>query len=80
MGRKKSRRFGKRAIMDEETMCYAYQCYTITTFQDQGEWWARARVAVKHAGGDRSVLGGPWKSKPEAKTAAESFCDSRQAG
>ena len=34
----------------------------------------------KEAGGDRPVLGGPWKSKPEAKAAAEAFCDSRQAG
>jgi hypothetical protein len=66
--------------MDEPTTCYTYQQYTITTFQDEGEWWARARVAVKQAGGDRFVLGGPWKSKPEAKTAAEAFCDRRQAG
>jgi hypothetical protein len=80
VGRKDPGRSGKRANMDEETMCYTYQRYTITTFQDQGDWWARARVAVKQAGGDRPVLGGPWKSKPEAKTAAEAFCDSRQAG
>ncbi len=66
--------------MDEETRCYAYQHYTITTFQDGGDWWARARVAVKQAGGDRAVLGGPWKSKPEATAAAEAFCDSKQAG
>jgi hypothetical protein len=66
--------------MDEETACYAYQRYTITTFQDEGEWWARARVSEKQAGGDRSVLGGPWKSKSEAKTAAEAFCDNRMAG
>jgi hypothetical protein len=78
--RKNPGRFGKRVTVDEETMCYTYQRYTITTFHDEGEWWARARVAVKQAGGDRSVLGGPWKSKPEAKTAAEAFCDSRQAG
>ena len=66
--------------MVEETTCYTYQRYTITTFQDEGEWWARARVAVKQAGGDRPVLGGPWKGRLEAKVAAEAFCDSRQAG
>ncbi len=66
--------------MGEETTCYTYQRYTITTFEDGGEWWARARVVKKEAGGDRPVLGGPWKSKPEANAAAEAFCDSRQAG
>jgi hypothetical protein len=66
--------------MDEETMCYAYQRYTITTLQDDGQWWARARVAAKDAGGDRPVLGGPWRSRPDAKVAAEAFCDSRKAG
>ncbi|RPI05116.1 MAG: hypothetical protein EHM71_12975 [Zetaproteobacteria bacterium] len=66
--------------MDEETMCYTHQHYTITTFHDGGEWWARARVAEKQAGGDRPVLGGPWKSRVQAKVAAEAFCDSRQAG
>ena len=67
-------------MMDFETMCYTYQRYTITTFQDEGEWWARARVTEKQAGGDRSVLGGPWKNRPAAKAAAEAFCDNRQAG
>jgi hypothetical protein len=80
VGPKNPGRFGKRAIMDEETMCYTYQRYTITTFQDEGQWWARARVVEKQAGGDRPVLGGPWRSKPEAKTAAEAFCDNSQAG
>ena len=80
VGRENPGRFGKRAIMDEETMCYTYQRYTITTFQDEGQWWARARVVEKQAGGDRPVLGGPWRSTPEAKTAAEAFCDRRQAG
>ena len=32
-------------------------------------------MAEKEAGGDRPVLGGPWKSKREAKTAAAAFCD-----
>jgi hypothetical protein len=66
--------------MDEETRCYAYQRFTISTFQDEGAWWARARVSEKQAGGDRAVLGGPWKSKAEAKSAAEAFCDCRKAG
>ena len=71
---------GKRVIMAEETLCYTYQRYAITTLQDEGQWWARARVAEKEAGGDRPVLGGPWKSGLEAKAAAEAFCDCRQAG
>ena len=66
--------------MDEGTVCYTYQRYAITTLQDEGQWWARARVTEKEAGGDRPVLGGPWKSRLEAKVAAEAFCESRQAG
>ena len=65
---------------DEERTSYPYQRFTITTLRDEGVWWARARVAEKDVGGDRPVLGGAWKSKPEAKTAAEAFCDSRLAG
>ena len=67
-------------MADTESACSLYQCYMITAFQDAGEWWARARVVKKDAGGDRPVLGGPWKSKPEARTAAEAFCDSGKAG
>jgi len=70
----------KGVAMDEQTMCYTHQHYTITTFEDEGEWWARARVVEKEAGGDRPVLGGPWKSRLEAKAAAEAFCDCRKAG
>ncbi len=66
--------------MDEERTTYPYQRFTITTFQDEGVWWARARVAEKDAGGDRPVLGGPWKSRVGAKIAAEAFCDRRKAG
>ena len=66
--------------MDEERTSYPYQQYTITTLQDEGVWWAKARVAEKDVGGDRPVLGGPWKSKLEAKTAAEASCDGRKAG
>jgi len=67
-------------MADMETACSLYQCYMITAFQDAGEWWARARWVKKDAGGDRPVLGGPWKSKQEARTAAEAFCDSGKAG
>ncbi|MCJ7706374.1 MAG: hypothetical protein MUO38_02030 [Anaerolineales bacterium] len=66
--------------MDEERTSYPYQRYTITTFQDGGVWWAKARAAEKDVGGDRPVLGGPWRSQVEAKTAAEAFCDCKKAG
>ena len=66
--------------MDEERTSYAYQRYTITTLRDEGVWWAKARVVEKVDAGDRPVLGGPWRSQVEAKTAAEAFCDSRKAG
>ena len=66
--------------MDEERTTYSYQRYTITTLRDEGVWWAKARIAEKDAGGDRPVLGGPWKSQGEAKTAAEAFCDGKKAG
>ena len=66
--------------MDEERTSYPYQRYRVTTLQKDGVWWARARVAEKDAGGDRPVLGGPWRSQGDAKTAAEAFCDSRKAG
>jgi len=65
--------------MDKEIMCYAYQRYTITTFHDDGVWWARARMTEKEAGGDRPVAGGPWKNRPGAQTAAELFCNSGKA-
>ena len=31
-------------------------------------------MAEKDVGGDHAVVGGPWKSKVEAKTATEAFC------
>lgn len=71
---------GKRATMDEERTSSPYQQYTITTLHDEGVWWAKARRAEKDVGGDRPVLGGPWKSKLEAKTAAEASCDCRKGG
>ncbi len=30
-------------MADTEKACSSYQCYMITTFQDAGERWARAR-------------------------------------
>lgn len=66
--------------MDEERTSYPYRRFTITTLRNEGVWWAKARVAEKDVGGDRPVLGGPWKGKLEAKTAAEAFCDSGKAG
>ncbi len=66
--------------MDEEIVCTTYQRYTITTFLDNGVWWARARVAAKEAGGDRPVVGGPWRNRPGAQTAAELFCSIGKAG
>jgi hypothetical protein len=66
--------------MDEERTSYPYRMYTITTFREEGVWWARARVAEKDVGGDRHVLGGPWNGKVEAKTAAEAFCNCGKAG
>jgi hypothetical protein len=69
---------GRGATVSEERTSYSYQRFTITTFQETGLWWARARMAGKIAGGDRPVSGGPWKSKPQAKTAAEAFCNSRK--
>jgi hypothetical protein len=70
----------KGATMAEERTSYPYQRYTITTLREDGVWWARARKAEKDAGGERPVLGGPWRSKVEAKTAAEAFCDRGKAG
>ena len=65
--------------VDKETLCYTYQRYTITTLQADDQWWARARVAAKDAGGDRPVLGGPWKGRLNAKTVSEAFCDCKKA-
>ncbi len=66
--------------MEQERRSYLYQRYTITTLRDEGGWWAKARVAEKDVGGDRPVLGGPWRTQVEAEAAAERFCDSRKAG
>ncbi len=65
---------------NEQRTSYPYQRYTITTFRDEGVWWATARATVKDVGGDRPVPGGPWKGKPEATAAAEAFCDTGRAG
>jgi hypothetical protein len=66
--------------MDEERTSYPYRRFTITTLRNEGVWWAKARVAEKDVGGDRPVLGGPWRGQSEAKIAAEAFCDSGKAG
>ncbi len=66
--------------MVEEMTSYPYCCFTITTFREDGVWWAKARVAEKDAGGDRAVLGGPWRTRLAAKAAAEAFCQSNRAG
>ena len=70
----------ERTVMDEERTSYPYRRFTITTLRDEGVWWAKARVAEKDAGGDRAVLGGPWRSRLAAKAAAEAFCNNRRAG
>jgi hypothetical protein len=66
--------------MDEERTSYPYQRFTITTLRAEGVWWARARIAEKDVGGDRPVMGGPWRSQPEARSAAQIFCDRGSAG
>ena len=66
--------------MDEQCASYPYQQFTITTFRADGLWWARARVGDKEAGGDRPVTGGPWRSRAEARSAAELFCERGRAG
>jgi hypothetical protein len=71
---------GKEAAMDEERTSYPYHRFTITTLRDEDVWWAKARATEKEVGGDRPVMGGPWKNRGEAKTAAEAFCDSGKAG
>jgi len=66
--------------MDEERASYPYLAYTITTLRSEGVWWAKARLTEKEAGGDRNVLGGPWRNQTEAKAAAQAFCASGKAG
>ena len=66
--------------MDEDRTTYPYQRFTITTLRAEGVWWARARVAEKDVGGDRPVLGGPWRGQPAARSAAQAFCDRGDAG
>lgn len=66
--------------MDDERTSYPYLRYTITTLRDEGVWWAKARVAEKDVGGDRPVLGGPWRNRQDAKAAAEAFCNCGKAG
>lgn len=66
--------------MGQDPSLYLYRDYVIATTRDEGVWWATARAAGKSLGGDRAVLGGPWKSEAEAVVAAEAFCNSGKAG
>jgi len=66
--------------MNEHWASFPYLKFTITIFQADGVWWARARLAQKDMGGDRAVTGGPWRSQAEARSAAESFCQLGRAG
>ncbi len=80
MGRTARAGVKESTAMEEERTSYPYRKFTITTLRDEGVWWAKARVAVKDVGGDRPVIGGPWKSQAAAKGAAEIFCDRGKAG
>ncbi len=66
--------------MVEEMTSYPYHGFTITVFREDGLWWAKTRMAEKEAGGDRALLGGPWRTRPAAPAAAEAFCQQVQAG
>jgi len=43
-------------------MCYAYQRFTITTFHDDGVWWAKARLAERMSGGIARSWAGPGRA------------------
>ena len=66
--------------MVENSSFYLYRDYVISTLREEGIWWATARAATKSLGGDRAVLGGPWRDEADAITAAEAFCNSGKAG
>lgn len=66
--------------MDEERTSFPYLEYTITTLRHEGVWWAKARMAEKDVGGDRTVQGGPWRNQREARIAAQAYCDRGKAG
>lgn len=63
-----------------EVTSYPYRGFTITVFRKDGVWWGKARAAEKDPGGDRAILGGPWRTRPAAQAAAEDFCGSAHAG
>ena len=67
-------------MIQEQSSFYQYRDYVISTTRDEGVWWATARSAGKSLGGDRAVLGGPWRNEAEAVAAAEAFCNSGKAG
>ncbi len=66
--------------MEKTGSSYLYREYVISTLREEGVWWATARVAAKSLGGDRAVLGGPWKDEADAVSAAEAFCNRGKAG
>ena len=66
--------------MVEKSLFYLYREYVISTLREDGIWWATARPAGKSLGGDRAVLGGPWRTEADAVAAAEAFCNSGKAG
>lgn len=67
--------------MDEDgSRFYLYRHYAITTFREGGGWWAKGAPRAEERRRRSAVRGGPWKLEAEAKTAAQAFCDGRQAG
>ena len=66
--------------MLHEKSFYLYRDYMILTMRDAGGWWATAGSARNSLGGDRPVLGGPWKNEADAVRAAEAFCNRGSAG
>ena len=67
-------------MVEEQSSHYQYRDYVISTLREEGVWWATARSSGKSLGGDRAVLGGPWKAEADAVAAAEAFCNSGKAG
>ena len=66
--------------MVQQSAFYLYGEYVISTLREEGVWWATARPPGKGLGGERPVLGGPWRTEGEAVAAAQAFCDSGKAG
>lgn len=64
----------------DRSRTYRYRSYTIRTLRDGGGWGAKAGPTQVGAGGERAVLGGPWRRETEARAAAEAFCNRGKAG